>query len=98
MNNLPSDNQKEVPESNKEIMWSIRIFALIIIAVVIVSGLAEAWSSKTAQVVVMTMSFLILAWSFRPLLGKNEKLRKWSLAGLAFLVLLGIVLFFLFMK
>lgn len=75
-------------------MWSIRIFALIIIAVVVISDLRSAWASQTPQVVVTTMSLLILAWSFRPLLGQNKKLKKWSIIGLAGLIVAGIVLFF----
>ncbi len=98
INNLSSENQEIKSEDNKEAMWSIRIFALIIIAVVVISNLMGAQSSKTSRVVVITMSLLILAWSFRPFLSKNEKLRKWVLAGLTALVLLGIVLLFLFMK
>ncbi len=94
INNLSSENQEKKPVDNREIMWSIRIFALIVIAVVVVSDLMDAWASQTPQVVVMTMSLLILAWSFRPLLGQNKKLKKWSIVGLAGMIIAGIALFF----
>lgn len=94
INNLSSEDQEKRPVDSREIMWSIRIFALIIIAVVVISDLRDVWASQTPQVVVMTMSLLILAWSFRPLLSRNKKLKKWSIVGLAGLIIAGIVLFF----
>ena len=94
----PSLSSEPKAEGNKEIMWSIRIFTLVIIAAVLISELMDIWASRTPQVVIMTMSLLILAWSFRPLLKNNKRMGKWVTAGLVVVLLVGILLFFLFGK
>lgn len=79
-------------------MTSIRVFALIIIGVVLIAGALDVWSNGWPSTVIVTMGLMIFVWSFQPLFRKNKKLAKWLILALSALLVLGMIVLFAFQK
>ena len=79
----------------KSVLWVMRIYAVIIIAVLVISTVTSWLAADTATFIVMLMALLLLSQSFQPYLARHPQIMKWLLAGLVILMLLGIVVIFL---
>jgi hypothetical protein len=77
------------------ILWAIRIYALIIIAVLLISDFTSWIPADTVKSLIMLMAIFTITQSFQPYLTKHERARKWIMAGLIVLLLLGIIVFFI---
>jgi len=76
-------------------VWVMRIYAAIIIAVLVLVDLTSWLADDTGHLIIMIMALLLLAMSFQPYLADHKKARKWLMGVLAALVVLGIVVFYL---
>lgn len=72
-------------------VWVMRIYAAIIIAVLLLLDLTSWLADETGKWIIMIMALLLLAMSFQPYLAENKKARKWLMGVLAAFVVLGIV-------
>ncbi len=79
----------------KNILWVVRFYALIIIAVLLVSTFTSWLPEDTVELIIMLMAVFIITQSFQPYLAKHAKVRMWLIAGLVVLLVLGIIVFFL---
>jgi hypothetical protein len=79
----------------RDMVWVMRIYSVIIIAVLLLLDVTSWLADETGNLIIMIMALLTLAMSFQPYLADNKKARKWLLAGLVILMLLGIVVIFL---
>ena len=79
----------------KSILWAIRIYALIIIAVLVVSDLTSWLAADTVNLIIMLMALFTITSSLQPYLKAHKNARKWIMAGLVGLLLLGLLGLFL---
>jgi hypothetical protein len=79
----------------KSILWAIRIYALIIIAVLVVSDLTSWLAENTVKLIIMLMAIFTITSSFQLYLAEHKNARKWIMAGLVVLLLLGLLVFLL---
>ena len=79
----------------KSILWAIRFYALIIIAVLLISDLTSWLAADTVTLIIMLMALFTITSSFQPYLAAHKKARMWLMVGLVVLLLLGILVFFL---
>ncbi|MGC9445302.1 MAG: hypothetical protein ACP5E9_10325 [Candidatus Methanospirareceae archaeon] len=81
----------------KNMLWIIRIYAVIIIAAILVSDFTIWLSADTLKFIVMLMALFTLTATFQPYLATHQKAMMGILVGLVVLLLLGIIVFFLAM-
>ena len=79
----------------RDMVWVMRIYSAIIIAVLLLLDLTSWLADETGKLIIMIMALLLLAMSFQPYLADNKKARKWLMGVVAALVVLGIVVFYL---
>lgn len=75
----------------RDMVWVMRIYAAIIIAVLLLVELTSWLADETGKLIIMIMALLLLAMSFQPYLADNKKARKWLTGALVALFVLGIV-------
>jgi len=75
----------------KSIMRSIRVFAGIIILMVLAAKF-DWLTRETTDLLTFLMALYILSWSWREYLVKNPKMRMWLLGVLIALVFVGALL------
>jgi len=75
----------------RDMVWVMRIYSAIIIAVLLLLEVTSWLADDTGHLIIMIMALLLLAMSFQPYLADNKKARKWLMGILAALVVLGIV-------
>lgn len=75
------------------ILWAIRIYALIIIAVLVISDLTSWLAEDTVTLIIMLMAIFTITSSFQLYLVEHKKARKWIMIGVVVLLLLGMLLF-----
>ena len=88
-------NEATMVNEWKNILWVIRIYALIIIAVLVISDVTAWLSEDTVTLIIMLMALFTITQSFQPYLAAHEKTRMWMIVGLIVLLVLGIIVFFL---
>lgn len=79
----------------KSLLWIIRIYAVIIIAAILVSDFTTWLATDTLKFIIMLMALFTLTATFQPYLATHRKATMWILVGLVVLLLLGIIVFFL---
>jgi len=72
-------------------VWVMRIYAAIIIAVLLLLEVTSGLAEDTGHLIIMIMALLTLAMSFQPYLADHKKARKWLTGVLVALFVLGIV-------
>ena len=87
--------QQIKPHLLKSILWNIRIDAVIIVAIVVISNVTNWLEQDTVNLIVMLMALFILSQSFQPAFQKHPRLRMGIIIGLTVLLILGVVVFFL---
>ncbi|GEM_PF-1120895 len=79
----------------KSIIWIIRIYAVIIIAAIIIADFTTWLSADTLTFIIMLMALFTLTATLQPYLATHRKAMMGILVGLVVLLLLGIIVFFL---
>lgn len=79
----------------KDMVWVMRIYSAIIIAVLLISYFTSWLSEDTVKLVIMLVALLTISMSFQPYFAEHKKVRMWVIGGLVVLLLLGIIVFFL---
>jgi hypothetical protein len=79
----------------KSILWAIRIYALIIIGVLVVSDLTSWLAEDTVKLIVMLMAIFTITSSFQLYLKEHKNARKWIMVGLVVLLMLGLLVLLL---
>jgi hypothetical protein len=79
----------------KSILWAIRIYALIIIGVLVVSDLTSWLAADTVTLIIMLMAMLTITSSFQLYLKEHKNARKWIMAGIVILFMLGLLVLLL---
>jgi hypothetical protein len=79
----------------KSMIWIIRVYAVIIIAAILISDFTTWLSADTLTFVIMLMALFTLTATLQPYLATHRKAMMWILVGLVVLLLLGILVFFL---
>jgi hypothetical protein len=79
----------------RDMVWVMRIYSVIIIAVLLLLDVTSWLADETGNLIIMIMALLMLAMSFQPYLADNKKARKWLMGVLVSLFVLGIIVFYL---
>jgi hypothetical protein len=79
----------------KSFLWAIRIYALIIIAVLVISDLTSWLAADTVKLIIMLMALFTITSSFQLYLAEHKNARKWIMAGIVVLLVLGMLVFLL---
>lgn len=79
----------------KDMVWVMRIYSAIIIAVLLISDFTSWLAEDTVKLVIMLVALLTISMSFQPYFAEHKKVRMWVIGGLVVLFLLGIIVFFL---
>ena len=72
------------------ILWAIRIYALIIIAVLVISDLTSWLAEDTVTLIVILMAIFTITSSFQLYLNEHKNARKWIMVVLVVLLMLGL--------
>jgi len=97
----PAEPQKKEHEEDKAVhvaFTNMRTYSAIIIVIVLISNFTTWMSKETTNLIVMIMAILLISQSFTPYFQKSPKIRKLVMIGLALLLLLGVIVFFLIKK
>lgn len=94
-NQAQDQNQPIKPVTIRSILWNIRIDAVIIVAMVVVSTVTNWLEQDTVNLIIMLMALFILSQSFQLEFQKRPKLRMGIIIALAILLILGVAVFFL---
>jgi hypothetical protein len=82
----------------KSIIWVIRIYAVIIIAAILIADFTAWLSTETLTFIIMLMALFTLSATLQPYLATHRRAMMGILVGLVvLLLLLGIIVFFLAM-
>jgi hypothetical protein len=76
-------------------VWVMRIYSAIIIAVLLLLDLTSWLADETGKLIIMIMALLTLAMSFQPYLADHKKARTRLMGIAAVLFVLGIVVLYI---
>jgi len=88
-------NRRSKTDHLKDMVWVMRIYAAIIIAVLLISDFTSWLSDDTAKLVIMLVALLTIGMSFQPYFAEHKKVRRWIIGILVVLLLLGLILVFI---
>jgi uncharacterized membrane protein YozB (DUF420 family) len=89
-------NEEPHGKNVKNLLWTMRIYLLIIIAVLVISEITTWIPADTVKFLVMLMALLTITQSFQPYLERHRNVMRWLIAGLVVALFLGVVVFFLY--
>ncbi len=75
--------------------WIVRIYSLLIIAVLVASDTTNWLEADEAKTLVIILALVLFAQSFTRYFQKHPHLVKWVIAGLVIFLVVGIIVSFL---